>query len=417
MDRIWLVLKREFLYTVLTPQFLLLLFLIPLLPFFLYLMLTFALPESDIEAPEGQIVQMILEPGQPPSEKVEGVFDESGQITEVPPSLEERLLLFSTRDEANRALENGELDTLYVFAVDYLESGRVTAFRRDFNPLSGFMDSFGLSYLVYYNLLKDNQLLVERFAFPLEHLDVVRLDENSRYHPNDLFGFFVPYVGVLFFFTSLYGSASLMLNGLSNEKKNRVIEVLITSISPSQLITGKIIGLGLIGLLQIAVWLGILFFLNRLGGGILSFLAKVHLPLGVLVWGGLLFIPGYAIYAAFLAGIGIFVPNMKMATQSSLLVMMPLLLPLLSLTVMVRSPNGIYSILLSLFPLTSPLAMVVRLLLTDVPFWQCILALGILWGTVLVVLRLVSGLFRAQYLLYNQPFHWRVFVNALMGRA
>ncbi len=200
MDRIWLVLKREFLYIVWSPRFLLLLFLIPLLPFFLYLMLTFALPESEIEAPEGQVIQMILDPGQPPSEKVEGVFDESGQITEVPPSLEERLLLFSTRDEANRALENGEIDTLYVFAADYLESGRVTAFRQDFNLLSGFMGSFGLSYLVYYNLLKDNQLLMERFAFPLEYLDVVFLDQNARYNPNDLFGFLVPFTGVLFFF-------------------------------------------------------------------------------------------------------------------------------------------------------------------------------------------------------------------------
>ncbi len=196
-----------------------------------------------------------------------------------------------------------------------------------------------------------------------------------------------------------------------------MIEVLITSISPSQLITGKIISLGLIGLLQIVVWLGILFFLNRLGGGILGFLAKVHLPVGALVWGGLLFIPGYAIYATFLAGIGVFVPDMKMAAQFSLLVMIPLWLPFLFLQVMVRSPNGIFSILLSLFPLTSPLAMVLRLSLTDVPFWQCILALGILWGTVLVVLRLISGLFRAQYLLSNQVFRWRVFVNALMGRA
>jgi len=287
MSRTWLVLKREFLYIVLSPRFLLVLLLMPLLPFFLYFMMMLALPESEAETPEEQVVQMVLEPGQSPREKIEGVFDESGQITEIPPLLEEKLLLFSTRDEANRALENGEIDTLYVFASDYFESGRVTAFRQDFNPISGYMDSWELSYLVYYNLLEDDPLLMQRFASPLEYLEVVRLDGSPpRYDPNDLLSFFVPYVAVLFFSVSLYGSASLMLNGLANEKKNSVIEVLITSVTPSQLITGKIIGLGLVGLLQIVVWLGIVLSLNRLGGGVLHLLSEFHVSWHVLLWGG-----------------------------------------------------------------------------------------------------------------------------------
>jgi ABC-2 type transport system permease protein len=142
-----------------------------------------------------------------------------------------------------------------------------------------------------------------------------------------------------------------------------------------------------------------------------------QLPTSFLVWGLLFFVLGYAVYASLMAGLGALVPNLREASQATILVIFPLIIPMFLNSVLINEPNSIISIVLSLFPLTSPVAMMTRLAAGGVPLWQTILAAVLLAITAVLVVRAVARMFRAQTILSGQPFSRKMFFNTLFGKA
>lgn len=118
-----------------------------------------------------------------------------------------------------------------------------------------------------------------------------------------------------------------------------------------------------------------------------------------------------------MAGIGALVPNLREASQATFLVILPLIIPLMFISLLINRPESTVALVLSLFPLTSPVAMMTRLAATPVPFWQLGLAAVLQALTAIFIVRLVSGMFRAQNLLSGQPFSIKVFLRALAGKA
>lgn len=118
-----------------------------------------------------------------------------------------------------------------------------------------------------------------------------------------------------------------------------------------------------------------------------------------------------------MAGLGALVPNMKEASQATTVIILPLILPILLINNLISDSNGSLSVILSIFPLTSPVSMMTRLATADVPIWQLILAVLLLVGTVYLVLRAVAGMFRTQNLLSGQSFKIGVFFKELFGRS
>ena len=208
-----------------------------------------------------------------------------------------------------------------------------------------------------------------------------------------------------------------MLSNITTEKQNRVMEILLTSVTPLQLMTGKIIGLGLVGLLQMIVWLVSALILLQFSGRTVTALQGIQIPPAIIGWGVLYFILGYTIFAGLMAGIGALVPNMREASQATFLVILPLIIPLMFISLLINRPDAALSIGLSLFPLTSPVAMMTRLAASPVPFWQLGLAAVLQTLAAVFIIRLVSGMFRAQNLLSGQPFSVKVFLQALAGRS
>ncbi|MEM5775333.1 MAG: ABC transporter permease, partial [Anaerolineaceae bacterium] len=154
-----------------------------------------------------------------------------------------------------------------------------------------------------------------------------------------------------------------------------------------------------------------------LGGRTLQIGDAFQLDPSILVWGILFFITGYAIYASFMAGVGALVPSLKEASQATFVVMIPLLVPMMLIQPMISKPNGTLSIILSMFPLTSPVSMMTRLSATTVPLWQILAALALAVGTAYLVVRTVAVLFRAQNLLTGQKFSLGKMIRALRAKA
>jgi ABC-2 type transport system permease protein len=206
----------------------------------------------------------------------------------------------------------------------------------------------------------------------------------------------------MIYYAVILMSASFLLNSLTKEKENRVIEILMSSITPRQLLVGKIIALGLVGLLQAALWVGTGYALLRLSGRTFSLPSSFQLPPSFLFWGAVFFLLGYGLYASLMAGVGALVPNLREASQATFAVILPLLIPLVMISVLIEDPNGALALGLSLFPLTSPVVMMTRLSAAQVPLPQLLLSAALLAATAALVVRTVAGMFRAQTLLAGQ---------------
>jgi ABC-2 type transport system permease protein len=142
-----------------------------------------------------------------------------------------------------------------------------------------------------------------------------------------------------------------------------------------------------------------------------------NFPTELLLWAGIYSVTGYLMYGSLMAGLGAMAPDIKDTRSASMIILSPFIVTYMFLVAIIEVPNGVIATVLSYFPLSSPIAMLTRMTVIDVPIWQPILALILQLLAVLVILRLVARLFRAKILLSGQPFTVKGFVGVLFGRA
>ncbi len=410
MKKIMLVLKNEFLAVVTRKSFLLTLILIPLTSFIVLMVITGIQKKTGADA--GAALENLFMPGA--QETVEGFVDQSGLMKAIPTGYEDKLIPFTAESDAMKAINEGKVDAYYLIPLDYLETGNIIYVRPDFNPMGGANQSSAVKALTAFNLAGGDQSLAYRIQNPI-NVQEVDLSASQR-DENNWLTFFLPYVITFLFYIVILTSSSLMLNSIANEKVNRVMEILMTSITPRQMLTGKIIALGLAGLLQTVVWLGAGMLLLKISGRSFPLAAAIQLPGTILIWGILFFLFGYAVYASLMAGIGALVPNLREGSQLTTVVIMPMVVPLMFVGTLLNTPDSPLAVFLSLFPFTSPVTMMMRISATSVPIWQIGLALVLLAGTAWLLVRACAGLFKAQNLLTGQTVNIMGFVKALAGR-
>jgi ABC-2 type transport system permease protein len=191
----------------------------------------------------------------------------------------------------------------------------------------------------------------------------------------------------------------------------------MSSLSPRDLFAGKIVGLGILGLIQTVIWMGTAYGTLMLAGRTFDLPASLDLPTSIWFWGVVFFLLGYAVYASLMAGLGALVPNLREGSQATFMIILPLLVPLFLIGALVEDPNGTLAMVLSIFPLTAPGTMITRLAAGGVPAWQPPLAALLLLGTAALIVRSVSRMFRAQTILSGEPFSPGRYLSALLGRT
>jgi ABC-2 type transport system permease protein len=344
--------------------------------------------------------------------------DLSGLFQEIPPSIPPgALLAFPDEKAARAALEKDEIAAFYIVPKDYLQIGKILYIRPDLNPLGGDQSSL-FRWALEINLLGGDMLRSSLVNGPLDVQDVsLAPAKTTSSEENNSLAFWLPYGITLLFYFLIMGSASLLLSNISKEKENRVVEILLNSVTPLQLLSGKIVGLGLVGLLQTILWFGTGYVLMNLSGRAFNLPSDIQLPASLIAWGLIFFVLGYAVYASLMAGLGALAPNLREASQVTFVIMLPLILPLFfSSTVFMTDPNGPIATGFSLFPLSTPVAMMARLAAGGVPWWQPPLAAVLLALTAILIVRAVAGMFRAQSLLSGQPIKVGIFLKALAGK-
>lgn len=427
MHKTWLVFRHELITSVTRRTYLLLTFGIPLLAIVAFVVISLVRNGStpgEVNAIDFQEEQEI---------KVEGYIDRSGLIEKIPSDLTDGLLIsFDDEVSAKLALADGKISAYYLIPDDYIESGYLYYVYPSVTPLSSEGQDWVMRWTLLVNLLGGDQQYAQKVWHPVD-LEVHNLDTSAGYdrfseedcskpgyacESNPIVQT-IPLATIVLIYIFIAGGASMLLRNVANEKQNRMIEILITSVNPIQMFTGKIIGLGVASLIPTLIWVSTGFTLLRVGGGTLNLPNEFSLPIGLLFGWLVFFLLGYALYASLMAGVGALAPNLKEANQAVGLIMLPMaigyMLSILPPTIEV--PHDGLALVLSLFPLTAPFAMVMRLVIGDVPAWQVLLSAGLLVLSIVIVVRGVASAFRAQSLLSGQPFTAKRFINTMFGRV
>lgn len=410
MNKTILVLRYELLTTIRRPSFIFTTLGIPIITVIILLVV------SNINRRAPNVLSSVVSGGtQVNTSLADGYIDPSGFIQAIPDSVPPgTLILMENEASAQTALEQGEIRGFYIISPDYVKTGQIVYVTPDFNPMTSFEKTGLMQWVLRTNLLSGDWQFANRVYNPL-NLQVELLEPEERDENNPL-TFILPYAVTILFYVIILMSATLMLNNLTKEKENRVLEILMSGCSARQLLTGKILGLGIAGLLQTALWVGIGFVSLRLSGNALAIPAEYQLPVSFLLWSLFYFVMGYAIYASLMAAVGALVPNLREASQATFVVILPLIAPMMFISVLIQDPNGTLAVVMSIFPLTSPVAMMTRLAATQVPAWQLALSAVLLVATAVFLLQAVASMFRAQTLLSGQPFNLKRFFYAFVGR-
>jgi ABC-2 type transport system permease protein len=202
--------------------------------------------------------------------------------------------------------------------------------------------------------------------------------------------------------------AAVLTHGLSimrailEEKTSRVMEVMVASARPIEMMTGKIVGVGAVGLTQIGIWAatGAFFgsFSAASGGIDLKEIVSVKLMFAF----GLFFLLGYAMYSTLCAAIGAIVNSEQEAQQLQLPVMLPLIASALIMLSVLQTPNSTVAVWASIFPLTAPLNMFLRIAVQTPPMWQILLSIGLMIATTVALAQLCARIYRVGILMYGK---------------
>jgi ABC-2 type transport system permease protein len=343
-----------------------------------------------------------------------GVVDETGKMAEMPAELNDFFLVFPDVNSAKEAFNAGTIADYYIIPADFLDNGAVDYFAERQNPFE-FKTSILYQHLV--NSYVEDTTLAGRItsAVNISETDLSATTEEVS-GQSMAQGFIVTIALSIVFFMTTMGSAAYLMQSLGKEKQNRIMELLLSSIRPMELLAGKVLGLGAVGLLQVIIW-GLIgtFVLGRGGNSVFDNISLPELPPSIWIAVIIFFLLGFLVYASIFAGVGAIAPSPKESGQLTFFIMLPTFLPLWFMSVIMQAPNGTFMTILSLFPLTSPIAMPIRMVLTSVPplhvFGSAVLALV----GALVTLWLATRIFRSQTLLSGRGVSFATVKDALRG--
>ncbi|MCX6029169.1 MAG: ABC transporter permease [Chloroflexi bacterium] len=347
----------------------------------------------------------------------EGYVDPGGLIQALPADAPAGWLArYPSEAAAQAALKAGEITGYYLIPADYAKSGQLVYALPEYSPLGDDVPTDGIERVLLFNLLGGDAALAAQVRNPLAIKTTALASVQAEKRADGWVGDVFPTLMVFILYLVILMPASGLIAAITNEKKNRVMEVLATSASPVQMIGGKIIALGLLGLLQTALWVGVTWAVITFGRGPLAVPAGFTLPSGLIFWSFVYFLGGYAIYGALMAGLGALAPDIKDARGTTMVILSPMILAYMFNVITLEQPNGLLALVLSLFPFTSPVSMIARMTSTTVPVWQTAVAAGLQFLAAAWVVRMVARLFRAQTLLSGQTFSTGLFLRALVAK-
>jgi len=375
----FIVAKFEFLSTIRKKSFILTTLMLPLF-FAIPVLLTASLP--GLIGGEGQNI---------------GFIDETGMLEQATGYIK-----YPTSEEAKAALLRGDIKSFFILPKDYLSTGKITVYSLSSSPITERIDSID-SFIVQ-NLLRYAKVgtdVSNRITNPPAR-ETVTLDEkgNIKQGSGDLARLVLPYALAIGLLLSIMMSSNFLMQGIGEEKESRTGELLLSSISADQLLRGKIIGYGAIGLLQVLVWglmAGAALSMSQYAFILSALQISWIIPLAVTY-----FFLGYSLFSVSIACAAAISPTAKEAQQTSSIFTMAAALPLVFSQFIILSPNSEIAKALTFFPYTAPVITMMRASLVDIPAVEIAASIGIMMISIILVMSLAGKIFRMGMLMQGK---------------
>ncbi len=221
--------------------------------------------------------------------------------------------------------------------------------------------------------------------------------------------FIISYILVLILYMTLIFYGQIILRGVIQEKSSRVVEIVLSSLKPFQLMAGKILGIAAVGLTQYAIWVLFGLGLTRFSGSIMSGVfpqaqgfTLPSIPPYVFIYFIVFFLLGYFLYSTLYAAIGSMVNSEQESQQLAGPVTMALVIPILLMVFVMRSPDSTLSVVLSLIPFFSPILMLMRVTTLLPPFIEIAASIVLMLLTIVFMIWLTSKIYRVGLLMYGK---------------
>jgi len=277
--------------------------------------------------------------------------------------------------------------------VRYRRSGGVFTSGRLGPPLADFVRTRLLTSRL-------DSTVVERALTPLSDSVLVAAPRGGGFEPENgtrrMLQFALPMGFAFILSTGIFTSGGYLMQGLGEEKESRILESLVALVTPDELMLGKMIGLGAAGLGLVTVWGG-------LGGlALLAHPVPIAIGFGTVLIAAFYFLAGYFLFGSFMLAVGSLLSSYQEANQWTALITLSAASPFFALSSILDQPQGTLAVVLSIFPWTAPLSMMMRLPSGGVPAWQLALSMALLLGSAVLMLRLAARIFRVGLLLYGK---------------
>ena len=400
-NRTGLILRHEFLTTIKKKGFIILTLAIPVI---LLLGIGIFRLASSIVTPSASVTRI-------------GYVDHIGGFDPLYELAGIELIRLASEEFATEELIEGAIDEYFVIPADYVTTGTVARYtlEKELVPppavssaIEGFLDS---------NLLASEvpPELIGRVLTPTSIVTTTLTAEGTVAEDQGGFtNFIIPTLFGALLAIALNVSANYVLQSLGEEKENRLMEILLSTVSPGQLLTGKLLGRGAAGLLQVLLWAASIPLLLRLAsaaiGGALS---AIQVTPGLLVLGVVYFILGYLLFAVVSLAIAAICSTVREAQGIAPLFTLAAVAPFWFISLLMFFPNSPIWVVFSLFPFSAPVTMMLRLGITGVPTWQLAVSMAVLIASILGGLWIAAKLLRIYLLMYGKRPRLREIVRAL----
>jgi ABC-2 type transport system permease protein len=336
-----------------------------------------------------------------------GVIDQAGylKIRQLPareeysPEPGLSLTYYENEEAAKAALMDGTIQAYYLLPPDFPETGEgQLVYVKNWNS--------NMSYQ-FERLLRKNMIasMPAEIVYRLTEGDefiITNLDQSREMSEEAWGNMIIPIAAGVLIMVIIITAGGYLLQALVEEKENRTIEIIVTSVSPSQLMIGKIMGDIAVGLTQLMVWSGFLAIGYFMARGSVEWVSQINISGEYIILLTLVVIPTFITIAAIMAAIGSVTSEMREAQQISGYFTLPLMAPYWFSYLLMTSPNGPLAMFLSFFPLTAPVTLTMRAGFTQIPTWQLVINITELFFLAGLSLWLASKAFRAGMLNYGK---------------
>jgi ABC-2 type transport system permease protein len=312
--------------------------------------------------------------------------------------------------EAERAVLRDKVDSKAIdgylwLSDDAIAAGKVTWASRN---MAGFTDrsrlSQELSRTIAYARLSKSGVTADQAGLLLQPIKVqaVRIEHGQETKDSSGKKFMEVVVMVMLIYVAvlLYGIS--VMRSVLEEKNSRVLEVLLSSATSTELMIGKIFGVGAVGLTQIAVWVIMAGVFAMPALAMQPDLSQLIVPPGVLVAFAVFFLLGYLLFSTLYAAIGAITTTEQEGQQLQFIVVIPLILSVFMLSTVVQAPDSPTVVWVSMVPFLAPVVMYARIVIQTPPLWQIALSVFLLIATIAGLLVLCSRIYRVGILIYGK---------------